>query len=81
MDATATVSKILTEDVLTLAQAQSELQTLTGHRHDKSTLIRWIQRGVGGQRLEGVRIGNQIATSRQALTRFITARTAATVKN
>lgn len=65
------VSRILTEDVLTLSQARVELSQIAGHRPDKATLARWIHRGVGGVKLDAIRIGRQILTSRQALTRFI----------
>ncbi|WP_160149660.1 DUF1580 domain-containing protein [Roseiconus lacunae] len=74
--ASQNVQKILTEDVLTLQDARQELRQLLGKRPDKTTLYRWCLRGVNGSRLEHVRIGNRILTSRQALTRFITARTA-----
>lgn len=74
-----TVSRILTEDILTLAQARQELSAITGQRHDKATLTRWIHRGVGGVKLEAVRLGIQLLTSRQAITRFIEARTEKTV--
>jgi len=70
------VSRILTEDVVTLTQARTELENLTGIRPDKATLTRWIHRGVGGIRLEAIRLGGRnIFTSTQALTRFIEART------
>ncbi len=70
------VNRILTEDVLSLSDARRELHAATGKRPDKATLTRWIHRGVGGVRLEAVALGRQLFTSRQALTRFIEARTA-----
>ena len=71
------VSRVLSEDILSLSKAQKELQTLTGHRTDKATIIRWIRKGVGGIKLEGVRLGGRsIFTSAQALNRFIQQRTA-----
>ncbi len=73
------VSRVLTEDVLTMTAARSELARITGRRPDKATLTRWIHRGVGGVRLDAVRIGCQLLTSRQALTRFIEARTAKSI--
>jgi hypothetical protein len=74
------ISRVLTEDVLTLSQARTELAAITGQRPDKATLTRWIHRGVGGHKLDAVRLGVQLLTSRQALTRFITARTAEIVQ-
>ncbi len=76
IDASEIVSRILTEDVLSLSQARAELAKLLGRRPDKATITRWIHRGVGGVKLEAIRLGgNSIFTSTQALTRFITART------
>ena len=75
-NAAEVVSRILTEDVLSLSQARAELANLTGDRPDKATMTRWIHRGVGGIKLEAIRIGGRnIFTSTQALTRFIEART------
>lgn len=75
-DASETVSRILSEDILSLAQARTELQSLTGIRPDKATMTRWIHRGVGGVKLEAIRLGGRsIFTSMQALNRFIEART------
>lgn len=73
------VSRVLTEDVLTLAQARAELRQITGKRPDKATMCRWIHRGAGGVKLDAVRLGCQLLTSRQALTRFIQARTAKSI--
>ena len=75
-DSAEIVSRILSEDVLTLSQARTKLAKVTGCRPDKSTLTRWIHKGVGGVKLEAVRIGGRnIFTSVQALTRFVEART------
>ena len=78
-DSEAIVSRILTEDVLTLSQARKELMAITGKRPDKATMARWIHRGCGGVKLDAIRLGIQLFTSRQALTRFIEARTQKTV--
>ncbi len=69
--------RILTEDVLTLQDARSDLKKITGRRPDKTTIYRWCLKGVGGTKLEHIRLGDRILTSRQALTRFIESRTAA----
>jgi hypothetical protein len=75
--AEAVVSRILTENILSLSQARNELDKVTGYRPDKATLCRWITRGVGGVKLEAVRLGGRnIYTSTEALNRFIVARTA-----
>jgi hypothetical protein len=79
--AESVVSRVLTEDVLTVKQAQSELEAITGRRYDKATFPRWMFRGVGGIKLDHVRVGNQLLTSKQALHRFIAARTAESIGN
>ncbi|MEM9366388.1 MAG: DUF1580 domain-containing protein [Planctomycetota bacterium] len=71
-----TVQRILAEDVVSFSEAQSEIAAATRRRPDKSTMHRWRQRGVGGVKLEAIRLGSQWFTSRQAITRFIDARTA-----
>jgi hypothetical protein len=73
------VNRVLAEDVIGLSDARKELHSITGKRPDKATLTRWIHRGIGGTKLEAVRLGNALYTSRQALTRFIEQRTASTV--
>ena len=74
------VTRVLSEDVLSIPQAQTELKNVLGTRHDRSVLIRWIQRGVGGIKLDGIRLGRQWFTSTQAITRFIAARTSDAVE-
>ncbi len=69
------ISNVLSEDVLDITGARKELKELTGRHFDKASLCRWIHRGVGGVRLDAVRIGNQLYTSRQSIRRFIAART------
>jgi hypothetical protein len=66
-----TVRRVLSEQVLTTSQALSELQSISGRRPDKATLHRWIFRGIGGVRLEAVRVGVNWVTSTEALNRFI----------
>jgi hypothetical protein len=71
------VNRVLAEEMLTLTQARWELAGITGQRPDKATVYRWCLKGCHGTKLDHIRLGNQIFTSRQALTRFIVARTAA----
>lgn len=73
--AEVSVGRILTENVLTLTQARTAIEEITGLRPDKATITRWIHRGIGGTRLEAVRIGRNLLTSTEALTRFFVART------
>ena len=73
--AKANVQRILTEDGITLRGARADLEKVLGRRPDKTTLYRWCLKGVRGVKLEHVRLGNLILTSRQAITRFIERRT------
>jgi len=59
------------EELLTLAEAARALPRLRNERKvHVSTLYRWISRGVRGVRLEAVRLGRTLVTSREALQRF-----------
>lgn len=75
MSTSTATARILTEDVLSITAARAELHSVTGRRPDKATVHRWIHRGVGGVKLEAIRLGRDWMTSRQAITRFIEART------
>ena len=55
------------EEVLTLAEAAKILPRPVHF----STILRWSQCGYGGVRLETVRIGRTLCTSREALQRFV----------
>ena len=62
---------LLDERSLTLAEAAKLLPPLRGgKRVHLATLYRWVQRGVAGVRLESVRLGRTVVTSREALQRF-----------
>lgn len=74
VDASEKVRRVLSEDVLSLREAALEIQKVTGIKPDKSSLTRWILRGIGGTKLDAVRIGRQWVTSSQAITRFVAER-------
>ena len=62
---------INSEHLLTLADAARALPALRGERKiHVSTLYRWISHGTRGVRLEAVKIGRTLVTSREALQRF-----------
>jgi len=61
------------EDVMSLTEATKVLPKVNGKRPAISTLWRWCRRGLRGVHLEYIRVGRNIATSRQALNRFFTA--------
>ncbi len=65
------VSRVLSESVLSIAQARLEISKITGRRPDKSSIIRWIK----ARRLDGVRLGRNWYTSTEALTRYIVKQT------
>ena len=62
---------LLTENLLTIAQVTDEIHATTGRRPNRATVHRWMTRGVGGYKLESVRIGRSVFSSRESLTRFI----------
>lgn len=58
------------EHLLTLAEATRELPSVNGKRHSAITIWRWCRKGIRGVRLEYIRIGRAMMTSREALNRF-----------
>jgi len=64
---------IAPEGLVALKDAVRYVPAINGRRPSASTLYRWCRRGVGGVRLEYVRIGRSMATNRAALGRFLTA--------
>jgi hypothetical protein len=64
---------ISTETVLTLAEASKILPRRNGKRPSIGTLWRWARWGIKGVRLDYLRFGRTIVTSREALQRFFDA--------
>lgn len=64
---------IANETLLSLAEATKALPSVNGKRPAIATLWRWCRKGLGGVRLEYVRVGRNIATTREALNRFFNA--------
>lgn len=58
------------EQLQSFAEAVKSLPTINGRRHAPSTLYRWARTGIGGIRLEYLRIGRCMVTSKEALERF-----------
>ena len=65
------------EELLSLTEATKVMPKVNGKRPAVSTLWRWCRRGLNGVRLEYLRIGRNIVTSREALDRFFAALAAA----
>lgn len=62
---------ITTEKIITLPEAAAMLPARRGgKRVHVSTLFRWAQKGSRGVRLEVVRIGSALHTSKEAMQRF-----------
>jgi len=64
---------IQNETILSLTEATKVLPRVNGKRPAVSTLWRWCRKGLRGVQLEYIRMGRNIATSREALNRFFTA--------
>jgi len=61
------------EDLLSLSEASAALPRIDEKRPHIPTIWRWCRKGVSGVRLEYVRLGHRICTSREALNRFVNA--------
>lgn len=71
MAAADCVHRILTEDVVSLKEAQREIEKVMQTRLDRSTIHRWALRGVKNVKLDSVRLGGKTLTSKQAINRFL----------
>lgn len=60
------------ECVISLSEAAAAVP-LAGAKPHLSTIWRWCRKGIGGVRLEYLRVGRRIVTSREALGRFFQA--------
>ena len=58
------------EDLISLAEAASQLPRIDHKKVPISTVWRWVRYGLRGVYLEHVRIGRKVCTSHQALIRF-----------
>jgi hypothetical protein len=63
------------DELLTLPEAARTLPRLDGKRPSCTTIWRWCTKGVGPDRirLEHIRMGRRVATTREALGRFMAA--------
>lgn len=73
------IDRLLAEEIIPLREAEHEFPPCRGNKVHRSTVTRWITRGVkvNGQvlRLEALRLGSDWGTSKQACRRFLTAMT------
>ena len=65
---------LLTEDLIPLNEIRKHLPKQDPpKRPSLNTIWRWINRGLGGVKLESVKIGSKTFTTKQAVARFTTA--------
>jgi hypothetical protein len=62
-----------TEQVVSLSEATKIVPPRNGKRVAFTTLLRWTQRGIRGVKLESLRVGGTLCTSKEALQRFFAA--------
>ena len=63
------VEKLLSEELVPLSEAAFMLPHKA--RVNRATIYRWTLNGVGGVKLESVRVGSAIFTTKEAVTRFL----------
>ena len=61
------------EKVISIEDAAKHVSKLTKKKRNRSLILRWANQGVAGVRLETIRIGSDIYTSREALNEFMNA--------
>lgn len=64
---------LLTEDLISIREAAAEWPAASGKRKAVQPIYRYAHRGVRGVKLEVMKVGHCYVTSRQAITRFLTA--------
>ena len=65
---------ILNEDLISLQETAKEVPRPSGKKPlHYATVWRWAHRGLNGHKLETVKIGSQVMTSRQRLHAFLKA--------
>ena len=62
-----------TEGLITLREAGDLIPVPEDKKRHTGTLWNWCHRGVGGVRLESIRVGGSIFTSAAAVSRFLDA--------
>lgn len=58
------------EQLLSLTEATRVVPALDGRRPHVSSIWRWCRKGVRGVKLEHLRVGRRVSTSKEALARF-----------
>lgn len=64
----------LNEDLISLTDATKILPRRNNKRPHFCTILRWCKNGIDGVKLESCRVGGTLFTSRQAIQRFVNAR-------
>ena len=64
---------IAEETILSLGEATRAVPAIEGKHPNASTIFRWTRDGVRGVRLDSIRLGRRLCTSREALQRFVVA--------
>lgn len=68
------LSKLLVSELITLNEAAKVFPSAVGKKKPSfSTIFRWTQKGVGGQKLASIKIGGQRYTSEKSVRDFIAA--------
>ena len=62
---------IHTENLLSLKEAAQSLPKIDGRTPHASSIWRWCTRGLSGVKLDHVRLGRRVVTSKEALNRFV----------
>ena len=62
---------LIREPLISIRDAAASFPSIGGRKQATSTVYRWCRHGINGIRLEYVRVGRSMATSRNALDRFL----------
>lgn len=59
------------ESIVSIDDAAKHVSKISGKKRNRAVLLRWINRGVSGVKLDAIRIGGEIFTSCEAINEFL----------
>ena len=59
------------QTIISIDDAAKHVGKISGKKRNRSVILRWINRGVSGVKLDAIRIGGEIFTSHEAVNDFV----------
>ena len=59
------------EQIISVDEAAKHISKISGKKRNRHVILRWMNRGCSGVKLDSILIGGEIYTSREALNTFV----------